>query len=173
MAEFHMREINAAWEVLRRPAGRAAYDVELERATRAPSPPRRAASTSGPRPPSFSDHLVDPRDDPAAAGGGRSGWRWAPVAVIIVVFAAVLVGTAYALHHPDGSGGGGGVQVQTGRFPVGACVAVTPGPVAETVPCDQPHTGTVAATTDYPRPCPSGTSEVALVEEQISLCLTP
>ena len=58
--------------------------------------------------------------------------------------------------------------MHTERYPVGSCVAVTPGPVAYTVPCDQPHTGTVAATTDYPRPCPSGTSEVALVEQQLS-----
>jgi hypothetical protein len=94
--------------------------------------------------------------------------------VILVVFGAVLIGTAYAVHHKSGDGGGGGgVQVQTDRYPVGSCVAVMPGPVAATVPCDQPHTGTVAATTDYPRPCPSGTSQVALVEQQISLCLTP
>jgi hypothetical protein len=163
-----MREINAAWEVLRRPAGRAAYDAELERAAHPPTPSPR--TSGGPRAPSFADRLVDPRDDPGA--GGRSRWRWAPVVVILVVFGAVLVGTAYAVHHHDGDNGGG-VQVQTDRYPIGSCVAVMPGPVATTVPCDEPHTGTVAATTDYPRPCPAGTSEVPLVEEQISLCLTP
>jgi len=165
-----MREINAAWEVLRNPAARAAYDEQQAGAARPTPAPRPAAAAGGARPPSFADHLVDPRDDPGTAG--RSGWRWAPVVVIVVVFVGVLVATAYAAHHHDGNGSSG-VQVQTDRYPVGTCVAVTPGPVATSVSCDQPHTGTVAAVTDYPRPCPSGTSEVALVEQQISLCLTP
>jgi hypothetical protein len=169
-----MREINAAWEVLRNPAARAAYDEQLTAASR-PPPRHPATPRRTVRPPSFADHLVDPRVE-SGPPRHRSGWRWAPVVVIVVVFVSVLVATAYAAHHHDGSGGSGGsggVQVQTDNYPVGSCVAVTPGPVATVVPCDQPHTGTVAATTDYPRPCPSGTSEVALVEQQISLCLTP
>ena len=57
---------------------------------------------------------------------------------------------------------------------MGSCVAVdVRARGAVVVPCDQPHTGTVAATTDYPRPCPPGTYTVALVAEQLSLCLTP
>ena len=57
-------------------------------------------------------------------------------------------------------------------YPVGSCVAVTAGPTAVVVPCDQPHSGTVASTTDYPRPCPTGTYTVALVAQDLSLCLT-
>ncbi len=91
--------------------------------------------------------------------------------VIGVVFVLVLIVTAYAAHKHDPTTTP--VQVQTDHFAVGSCVAVTSGPTALTVPCDQPHTGVIAATTDYPRPCPSGTDAVALVDEQTTLCLTP
>ena len=90
-----------------------------------------------------------------------------------MVFVGVLVVTAYAAHHHSDSRVGRASRCTPTGTRSARCVAVTPGPVAYTVPCDQPHTGTVAATTDYPRPCPSGTSEVALVEQQLSLCLTP
>ncbi len=91
--------------------------------------------------------------------------------IVGLVFGGVLIVTAYAshTHEPPTTGG----QVQTDPYAVGTCVAVTPGPVASTVPCDQPHTGKVAATTDYPRPCPSGTDPVDLVQQQLTLCLTP
>jgi DnaJ domain len=172
LAERHIREINAAWEALGTPAARALYDAGLAE-DRTARPLRPPAGRTGARTPSFGDRLVDPRVVPGAvAGRERSGWRWAPVIVLVAVFVGVLVVTAYAAHNHHDSPSGG-VQVHTDRYPVGSCVAVTPGPVAYTVPCDQPHTGTVAATTDYPRPCPSGTSAVALVEQQLSLCLTP
>jgi DnaJ-domain-containing protein 1 len=171
-AERHIREVNAAWEVLGTPAARAAYDAELAESRR-PRPVPTPGATTRARTPSFGDRLVDPRTSRGAVvGGERRGWRWVPVIVIGLVVVGVLVATAYAAHHHDG-GPSGGVQVHPDQYPVGSCVAVAPGPVAYTVPCDQPHTGTVAATTDYPRPCPSGTSTVALVEQQLSLCLTP
>jgi len=175
-AERRIRELNAAWAVLGDPAARAAYDADLTAAAR-PQPVRRPApGGSGARPPSFADRMVDPRTGAATAGGGSGrGWRWVGVALVGAVFVGVLVLTAYAAHHHTTGGGGvpSTVGGQSDQYPVGSCVAVTPGPVAFTVSCDQPHTGKVAATTDYPRPCPSGTSTVALVEQQISLCLTP
>jgi hypothetical protein len=173
VAEFHIREVNAAWAVLGNPVARAAYDDELAGADR-PRPARVAPSAAASaRGPSFSDRMVDPRAHGGAVGSDeRRGWRWVPVAAILLVVVGVLIGTAYAAHHHDG-GGSGGSPAATVHYAVGSCVAVAPGPVAYTVPCDQPHTGTIAATTDYPRPCPSGTSTVALVEQELSLCLTP
>jgi hypothetical protein len=176
LADWHIREINRAWEVLRSPASRAAYDDELRTASRPPGTTRRSdAAADRERTPSFADRLVDPRADLVGSGissPGRPGWRWTPVVVIGVVFVLVLVVTAYASHshHTTTSPG---VSVQTEQFTVGSCVAVTAGPAAVTVPCDQPHTGHVAATTDYPRPCPSGTEMVPLVDQQLALCLTP
>jgi hypothetical protein len=172
-ADFHIREINAAWEVLRSPGDRAAYDDRLRVTTDAPASTVGRASRPpvAARGPSFDDRLVDPRD--AAWEGGRRGRRWVPVVVILVVAALVVTVTAYASHpHNSPSGPGSGGQVSTG-WQVGSCVAVMSGPSAVVVPCDQPHTGTVAATTDYPRPCPPETYTVALVADNVSLCLKP
>ena len=92
--------------------------------------------------------------------------------IILAVAVLVVTVTAYASHeHPSPSGTTTPESVFQG-YPAGSCVAVTAGPTAVVVPCDQPHTGTVASTTDYPRPCPSGTFTVALVAQQLSLCLT-
>jgi hypothetical protein len=65
------------------------------------------------------------------------------------------------------------VQLQTTtHYDVGSCVLVTPGPAATTVDCSQQGAQRIAAVTDYPRPCPSGTSDVDLVEQQTTLCVT-
>lgn len=90
---------------------------------------------------------------------------------VIGVLVLVLIVTAYASHSHDS--GSPGVQVRTNdRYQAGSCVAVTSGPTAVIVPCDQPHTGQIASTTDYPRPCPEDTYAVPLVAEQETLCLT-
>jgi hypothetical protein len=172
LADWHIREVNAAWEVLRSPSSRAKYDEQLRGVATSATAVR--DRTGEYRPPSFADRLVDPRAesmDSAEVGSRPKGWRWAPMVVIGVVFALILIGTAYAAHKHDS--GSTPVQVQTSHYEVGSCVAVLNGPAAVTVPCDSPHTGTIAATTDYPRPCPGGTDPVALVDEQVTLCLTP
>jgi hypothetical protein len=170
-AEWHMREVNAAWQVLRSPASRAAYDDELRAAEdRTPegSTHERPTSSGAHRRPSFADHLVDPRAETAPR---HRGWRlWAPVLVVVALVVGILVATAYARR--SGSDAPTEPEVHTTRFSVGDCVAVRPGPTVEGVPCDQPNTGRVVATTDYPRPCPSGTITVSLVEQQLSLCLS-
>ncbi len=178
-AEWRMQEINAAWEVLRNPAARAAYDEQLAAAggAGAPSVPahRQAAPGGvGGRPPSFADQLVDPtradpRDERVRRGGLR---RWAPVLVIAVVVSVVTVLAVHAAHKSSAPPPPG-VELQTEQFQVGSCVAVTPGPEAVTGPCNEPNRGQIAATTDYPRPCPPDTTTVALVERHISLCLVP
>ena len=92
--------------------------------------------------------------------------------LILAVAVLVVTVTAYASHgHPSPTGTSTRSRPPSG-YPVGSCVAVTAGPTAVVVPCDQPHSGTVASTTDYPRPCPTGTFTVALVTQELSLCLT-
>ncbi len=104
--------------------------------------------------------------------GGRRGWRWAGVVIILAVAVLAVTVTAYASHgHPAPTGTTTSPNVAS-DYAVGSCVAVTAGPTAVVVPCDQPHSGTVASTTDYPRPCPTGTYTVALVAQDLSLCLT-
>ena len=159
--------------MLSRAPDRAAYDQTLRDGAR-PAPARPSvAPRPGAAPPSFGDRLVDPRLAPVERSGHR-GWRWVSVASILVAAALIVTVTAYASHgHPStGASTTSSSGPGAGGYQVGACVAVTPGPAAYVVPCDEPHSGTVAATTDYPRPCPSGTETVALVAENLTLCLT-
>ncbi len=175
-AEWRMAEINAAWDVLRNPASRAAYDEQLAAGSQAPARvrARRAAGEGTPRPVSFADQLVDPaQGGPADARSSRRRLgRWAPVLVIAGLL-AVIAGLAINASRRSTTPPPPGVQIQTEQFQVGACVVVLAGPNAVQVPCDEPNSGHISATTDYPRPCPAGTTTVALVSRQISLCLAP
>jgi hypothetical protein len=165
--------------VLRSPNDRAAYDRQLAGGTGPGSggssgsggPARPTPAATGRPVPSFGDHLVDPRIDPAA--DGRGGHRWGPIVAILVVAALVVIVTAYAAHgHPGSAGSGTTVGGSADGYQVGSCVAVID-QQADVVPCDQPNNGRVAATTDYPRPCPSGTETVSLIQLDLSLCLKP
>ncbi|HEY5156258.1 MAG TPA: J domain-containing protein [Acidimicrobiales bacterium] len=177
-AEWRMREINGAWEVLRNPASRAAYDDQLAAKSAdgpavAPHRPSASPGVTG-RPPSFADQLVDPtRVD---AGDRRpSGRRWMRLAPVLVVVALVVVlaGFGVMASHKPSTPAPPGVELHTEQFEVGSCVAVTPGPEATTVSCSEPNSGQISSTTDYPRPCPPNTATVSLVSRQISLCLVP
>ena len=168
-----MQEINAAWSVLRSPAGRAAYDDQLASARReaeAPKAPRAGRPTGM----NFAHHLVDPTS--ASAVGGQSERRrirrWAPVLLVLGVFTGIIVGTAYASHKSTDPATPG-VEVNTAQFTVGACVAIYPGPVVEETSCSGPNSGRIASTTDYPRPCPPDTNPFSLVDRQLTLCLLP
>jgi len=178
-AEWRMQEINAAWVVLRNPASRAAYDDQLAAARR--TGVRSAPTQAGPGPqgrpgglPSFADQLVDPTQPDGREVGtrGRRLGRWAPVLVIVVLIAVLSTLAILASRKPSAPLPPG-VELQTEQFQVGSCVVVLAGPEAVTVPCDEPNSGQISATTDYPRPCPPETISVALVSRQISLCLVP
>jgi len=172
-----MRELNAAWAVLRSPAARAAYDEQLRGQSGATgSGVNGPAPTSDrPAPRSFDGQLVDPRSiDPRTGGsGGARPGRWLPITIVVVLVLAGLVVAALSVarrsSHVDEP------VVVTNRYPIGSCVAVAPGasgPLVGVVSCDGPNSGQVAATTDYPRPCPAGTETVSLVAEQLSVCLS-
>ena len=124
--------------------------------------------------PSFADQLVDPTalDVREVGTRGRRLRRWAPV-LVIVALVAVLSTLAILASRKPSTPPPPGVELQTEQFQVGSCVVVLAGPEAMTVPCDEPNSGQISATTDYPRPCPPETISVALVSRQISLCLVP
>jgi hypothetical protein len=171
-----MQEINSAWTVLRNPASRAAYDDELRAASGREAEARAASRSATARSPagvSFAEHLVDPtRPDPGGEARGHLR-RWAPVLIVLGLLGLILVFTAYASHKPSDQPAVPGVELHTDAYQVGSCVVVVAGPEAASVSCDQPNSGRIASTTDYPRPCPPDTQTVTLVDRHLSLCLVP
>ena len=186
-----MRELNAAWAVLRNPAARARYDAELQDLVQ-PSlggPVGTSEAARRFRGEQVRREWVSPpvgdleREQEAAAPKrrGRLG-PFGPVVVLGVVVLLVLVVTAYA-------GGGGrstsGPQVETGgQFPVGACVVrafgpqtATPEPEAQArpviveVPCGTEGAATVVGRAPLPQPCPAGTRAWILPDSRDSLCV--
>ncbi|WP_334143541.1 J domain-containing protein [Rhabdothermincola sp.] len=179
-AAFRMQEVNAAWEVLRNPARRAAYDAEL-RGDRpvwerpAGGPPRPARTTT----------IRAGEDLPFAAPGFEVPARHAPllrfgpVVVLGVVLLAVLVITAYANRGGDPHAADPGVAVETGagtvRFEPGQCVLiVSAGGRLLPVPagsCDQQGASRITQVTDLGRPCPTGSTPFDLQSDKLRLCL--
>jgi hypothetical protein len=176
-AAFRMQEINAAWEVLRSPGRRAAYDSELrgvrpvwESGARSRSPrtaPVRmggdARGTSAPSPPGFE-----------VAAPVAPFLRFGPIIVVLVILGAILVFTAYATSQD--SNDEGGVEVATGApFPDGSCVQlasvggrVVPQKVTN---CGSRGAFEVVETVDLGRPCPGGTEGFDFASEKMRLCL--
>lgn len=116
--------------------------------------------------------LVDPQRIDPRPGGGRSRrrGRWVPVLIVAVLVAAgVAVAVRMAAHRSAPSDE---PVVRTNRYEVGSCVTISPGPMVSILSCGRPNSGRVKATTDYPRPCPSGTETVSVVAEQVSVCLS-
>jgi hypothetical protein len=181
-AEWRIREINAAWTVLRSPGRRAAYDRELRGepplgSRSAPRPARTtpvrpggddgrgAPGSGGPAPPGF--------EVPAPA----APWlRFGPAAVIVVILAAIFVFTAYAVQRDTERPPG--VRVETNpTFAEGSCVLlgsvggrVTPVPVGD---CATGGAYRVEEVGDLGRPCPRGTEAFQVPEERLQICLAP
>jgi hypothetical protein len=162
-AAFRMQEINAAWTVLRNPAGRAAYDAELAAAT---DPPRPGGRAVGGPPPAVPARAATPAPSPVP-------WGCLGVAVVCIVLALIV--TAYAatnrVERPDID-----VEVREPYAP-GSCVQLPGGAAGGTrvtvveVPCDGAHDAVVRERTTFPRPCPSGTTAVVLSDGATQLCL--
>jgi hypothetical protein len=141
-----MREINAAWEVLRNPAARARYDDELKEQAAKAREPERVRTTSvfdntgaapGTAPPSpvrarpkvislEPDDVADlaPADDPSEPVKGSRWLMWGPVLIGGTVLVFVLI-AAVVSARPNGSS----VKIQTvEEFGVGTCVSIITDP---------------------------------------------
>lgn len=196
-AEFRMREINAAWEVLRNPAARARYDDELRDAAGGVTPGGTSSGRGRPSAPggpagaagmrrgaAFADDLEEAVADLAPAGAEEPRrspwWKYGPVIVGGVVLVILLIVTASAVNRQDRP-----ATVRTvEEHPVGSCVLITTDeaagtlePGAQAVPvvieaaCDGPRSGQVVDKTVFPLSCPSGTTAFLLPDHQNILCL--
>jgi hypothetical protein len=174
-AEWHMREVNAAWEVLRNPGRRAAYDAEL-RGDRpvwerpgtggVARPPRTAAVRPGGQvaPPPRLEH-----QEP-------STFRLWPIVVLAVMVVGLVVVGVYANQQqnvePEKDDE---VELDAGSpVAAGDCVVIGSfgGRLVPTVAtCDMPGAQTVVTVVDLGRPCASGDTPFDLQEDQIRLCL--
>lgn len=175
-ADERIRAANTAWHDLREPGRRAAYDRSLRprstvgdgRVTATASAgfgqaSRDRAGVVGARPAPPSGIVV-----PASQA---SWWRYAPIVVILVVLAAVLVGSAFAT---SGGTGPAATPVPEVTPAVGECVLVVSvgGRAAPArVGCGTDRAARVVARVDTPRPCPTDTAPVAIPEREITLCL--
>lgn len=167
LAEFHMAELNAAWEVLRNPASRAAYDRVLAAERQG------EGRVVGAAPPVHEGAAVlvpDLRVRPPAAPRLPLGciWLLASVALLLVIGIVALV-----LGDEDGDD----VDVRT-REPlgIGACVRLSPSGSFATVlevPCGAPHDGVVAERTVFPKACSFGLTAVLLEDDRTIVCVRP
>lgn len=164
LAEFHMAEVNAAWEVLRNPASRAAYDRSLrgEPSGRSPSSPAAPVHAGA------AVLVPDLGARRAASSGLPLGcvWLLASIGVLVVIAVVALV---------VGDDDPADLDVRT-REPlgIGACVVTDRSgvyvAVAE-VPCDAPHDGVVAERTIFPKGCSVGLTAVLLDDQRTVVCL--
>jgi hypothetical protein len=99
-------------------------------------------------------------------------WRYAPIAVVMVILLGILVLSAYATSRD--STGPTGTVVRASVPAVGDCLLVTPlssGRVPVPVTCGTAGAYRVVSTVDTPRPCPSGTEPLPLSDQKTTLCL--
>jgi hypothetical protein len=162
-ADFKMKELNAAWAVLREPETRQAYDAEQKTKKLTSSGKSRGVGVS---PVVAGAAEVEP---PVAVVASRSMWVvYGPMIALGSLLALVLLLAALAGPGEEPLG----VET-TERYPVGSCVVVDDDDEPSEVACDGPNTGTVQDKVNFPRPCPSGTVAIVLTNEQLSLCLAP
>lgn len=164
-AEFRMRELNVAWEVLRDPQRRSDYDRTLRSSTQSGEDVAPGATRN------TTTDLPEPIPDaPRSSAPHAAGWWLVPLAAaVVLVVAALLTGLAAQRE------GQQVLEVQTGdRFAPGMCVAVRPGLDAQLVPCDDPSSGRIVEVVPHPRPCRNGDLHaVVLRSERLTLCLEP
>jgi hypothetical protein len=182
-AEFRMREINAAWEVLRSPADRARYDDELRAPPGGAPVGRPGGRVPPPSTPGFGAEPEAVADlTPASAPEPQLSacWKFGPVIVGGVVLVVLLVVISSAVNRQDRP-----ATVRTvEEHPVGSCVLITtddalgteePGaqvaPLVIDVPCDGPRSGKVVERAVFPLSCPQGTTAYLLPDHENILCL--
>jgi hypothetical protein len=142
-----MAALNEAWRVLSDPARRAMYDVSL----RAPAP----AGSVRPAPPPVSDD--DDFDDDDRPVAHRRGGFPLPVALVLVLFAMILVVTAYAYQKSGSVNGPAPTIPVDGVIQIGSCVRVGDDAVAAETPCGARYLGVVVALIARDGRCPQHT----------------
>ena len=164
-AEHRMRQANEAWNVLRDPRRRAEYDRSLRDPTAAPTG-RMTTTTTGPRRPAPPSGIVVPASQ-------ASLWRFAPVAVLLLILGIIFVVTAYATAGRDTTG-----PTSTATRPevpsIGECVLGVPsdaGVVPVRVACGTQGALRVSSTVVTPRPCPTGTAPLPSADDETTLCV--
>jgi hypothetical protein len=174
LADRRMREINEAWDVLRDPQRRRAYDEQRLAAARQhrrpdprPGPPVRttAGGAAGGDGDGADLDLVDA--GPVVHGLGGAVVRHLPWVAILAVLAVIFVITAYA--------GTGAEEPPPTTQPLaaGVCVDVAAGPVTTVVDCDGPHDLRVVTRITEVQTCPAGTETRRLGTDGLLDCVAP
>lgn len=173
LADRRMREINEAWQTLGEPARRRRYDESL-RTNRRPSgrPDRDRRPAAVPVPlTAEDDDLIDVMGEmgPMQAQVVRS----LPWVVLLVVFGAIFIFTAYA------TAGKSQAPVTT-RSPVtvasGSCLSIRNGPTppaTSVVPCNGVNDGKLIARVAEGTACPPGTERRRLSTDGLLDCVQP
>jgi hypothetical protein len=173
-AEFQMREVNAAWEVLRNPARRADYDARMRGDTPVWEGGGRRAKRTAPVAPRVAD--LQPRPTSGAAVSPPASWRAGPIIVVGVVLVVAVLGFAAWATTSSSSDGEDDVEVQVGTpISEGSCVALASidgriTPVAND--CSAIGALYVVRVVDLGRPCPTGTESFDVQVEEVRLCLS-
>ncbi len=172
LADRRMREINEAWHTLGDPVRRRRYDETLQTSRRPsvrPSDDRTRSSVPVPTAGDDED-LIDVMGDigPLQAQVVR-GLPWV---VLLIVFAAIFVFTAYA------TAGKSSRSPATSHAPVtvaaGSCLTVRSGPTppaTEVVPCSGAHDVKLVTRVDERTACPSGTDRMRLSTDGLLDCV--
>lgn len=173
-ADFQMREVNAAWEVLRNPARRADYDARLRGDTPVWEGGGTRAKRTAPVAPRVAD--LQPRK-PSGAVSAPAPWRAGPLIVVGVVLVVVALGfAAWATTSSSDEGDEDEVEVQVGTpISEGSCVVLASidGRIAPvTNECSAIGALRVVSVVDLGRPCPSDTERFDVQADEVRLCLS-
>jgi hypothetical protein len=175
LAGRRMREVNEAWRTLGDPVRRHEYDLTLRPSRQAagrPSVDRSRATAPVPAPEDDDDDLIDVMGEigPLQAQVVR-GLPWV---LLLVVFGAIFVFTAYAT---------AGKKAQTPATPrvpatvaLGSCLNVRTGPMppaTTVVPCSGAHDVKLVTRVDERTPCPPGTQRRRLATDGLLDCVVP
>jgi len=165
VADRRIRSANAAWNELRDPERRRAYDRSLPDLRPPSAPNGTVRDLQDPRPPPPSGIVVSARTAPF--------WRWGPVVAAVVLGAVLIIGSAYATSQ-DSTPPSSATPSVAEVLRVGTCARIVAGPsgkVAQSIPCDQQFASKIEAVVDSPRPCPPSTATVSLYDGKTTLCL--
>jgi len=180
-AHFKMQELNAAWEVLRDPERRARYDASaavaatLVATEAAPAGPRIGAAYT-PRPMGIPFRPLgvpelEPEVEAQPTVVPRRRWT-AHGPVLVVVALVLLVAVVGCIAAVSSDPAPTNIET-TERFPIGSCIVVTQEQEVTEASCRLVGARRVVGREGFPRPCPSGTEAVLLLDNDESLCVEP